>query len=279
MKVGFVTCVELGLACMQAIYDAGGHIDFAVTIPDKKAPRKSGRVHIDAFCCEHGVVLFKTENINDAACVAFLREQHADLLFIIGWSQIASPDVLRSAGLSIGMHPTLLPTGRGRAAIPWAIAKGLAETGVTMFVLDEGVDTGDIISQIRVPIGDRETASTLYARLLEAHSRLMRDSWASLAIGTVHRRPQDHSKATVWSARTPADGELRREMSVVEVDRLVRATTHPYPGAFIKLADDRILRIWAGAIAQSRPQAQGTRRIQFANGDYDAVDWKEEASV
>jgi methionyl-tRNA formyltransferase len=261
---------------MEVIAAAGGRLSAAMTIPDDRAVRKSGRVFIDAHCTQHGIPLGKFRNINDPDALDWLRAQDLDWLFIIGWSQIAGPDVLASVRQgAIGMHPTLLPQGRGRAAIPWAILKGLDRTGVTMFKLDAGVDSGPIIAQREVPIGPRETATTLYARVEDAHRALMREAWPQLRAGRVTLTPQDESKATYWPGRTPEDGRLLPSMSVQEADRLVRAVTHPYPGAFIDLPEGR-LRVWEASIAGggagttsiegAKMLRSTTRSLQFADG-------------
>jgi len=166
---------------------------------------------------------------------------------------------------AIGMHPTLLPQGRGRAAIPWAILKGLDRTGVTMFKLDAGVDSGPVIAQREVAIGPRETATTLYARVEAAHRDLMRVAWANLSAGRVTLTPQDESLATYWPGRMPEDGRLLPTMTVAEADRLVRAVTEPYPGAFIDGPDGR-LRVWEAVPAGAESGATG-ERLRFADGE------------
>lgn len=273
MRIGFVTCVELGLSCLREIYSVGGAVDWIMTLRDDLAPRKAGRVYVDEFCREHATELAKVRNINDPDALGLLRAQRLDWLFIIGWSQIAGPGVLASVRRGVlGMHPTLLPEGRGRAAIPWAILKGLRETGVTLFQLDAGVDTGPIITQERIPIEPRETATTLYSKVVTAHRSLIRRAWPSIAEGRVVLHPQEEERASYWPGRTPEDGRLDRTMSVAEVDRLVRATTRPYPGAFIDL-NGRRLRIWAGVpVGGPSAAAAGGLEIGFCDGYYLASD-------
>jgi methionyl-tRNA formyltransferase len=281
-KFGFVSCVGLGLTCMETIYRLGGHLDLAITLHDHLAPRKSGRVYIDDFCSAKEIDLVKVHNINDGAAISAVGEHELDWLFIIGWSQIARKTILETPHIgAIGIHPTLLPRGRGRAAIPWAILKGLEKTGVTMFRLDEGVDTGDIIAQEVLPIAANETATTLYERVRSAHQALIEQAWPSLLSGTVRFQPQDGSAATQWPGRTPADGLIHPEMDCQTVDRLVRATTHPYPGAFIDFHGKRY-RIWAGRIGSGEPTpqvvavGQGELTIPTSNGSFIATDWGEE---
>lgn len=247
MRFGFITCVDLGRACIEEILSVGGHLEFLGTLPDNLARQKSGRTYIDDLAARAGVRLAKFRNINDEDSVAAIRRAELDWLFVIGWSQIAKAHVLQATrNGAIGMHPTLLPEGRGRAAVPWAILKGLPRTGVTMFQLAEGVDTGDILAQRVIPLDERETATTLYGKVADAHRDLIHDAWADLDHGRLDPRPQDERAASVWPGRRPEDGLLvPRGMTVGNVDRHVRALTRPYPGAYIRRRDDS-LTIWEG---------------------------------
>jgi methionyl-tRNA formyltransferase len=273
VRVGFVTCVELGLACAQEIIAAGGSLHCMLTLHDHIARRKAGRVYIDDFCAAQGIPLFKLRNINDADAVEFLRQNDLDWLFIIGWSQIAHEAVLAAPRLGVlGAHPTLLPVGRGRASIPWAIVKRLPHTGVTLFQLDSGVDTGPILEQVTIPIASRETATTLYAKVADAHRTLIRSAWPAIANGTVVPRPQDHAQATEWPGRTPEDGRLDLSMTLDDADLLVRAATHPYPGAFIDLPEGR-LRVWSGEpLPRGAVVPPGAVALEFSGGTYVALD-------
>jgi methionyl-tRNA formyltransferase len=254
---------------MDAIYEAGGALDVAFTLRDEIAPAKSGRVWIDEFCDSRSIPLVKIRHVNEQAVLNEIAARNLDWLFIIGWSQIAGPAVLAAprAGV-LGIHPTLLPEGRGRAAIPWAILKGLKQTGITLFKLDSGVDTGPIVAQEVVAISPSETATTLYARIADAHRKLIHSVWSALASGAVIVTPQHESLATVWPGRRPEDGEFDASASVYDVERLVRAVTHPYPGAFSRI-DGRIVRVWKGAVG-----ASNGFQIRLADGIYTATDYE-----
>lgn len=245
MKMAFATCVKLGLSCIEEIYKIGGKLDLLITLKDEKAKNKSGRIYLDDFSKKHNIPLLKINNINDHEVIDTLKIYEIDWLFIIGWSQIAKSELLNTPNLGcIGMHPTLLPVGRGRAAVPWAILKGLKETGVTMFKLDEGVDTGPIIGQIKIPIEPKETATTLYKKVDVAHISLISGHWNDIVKDDVKMLIQDESIATYWPGRKPEDGEIYATMTMEEADRMVRAVTKPYPGAFFK-DKDKIIRIWS----------------------------------
>jgi len=267
MRYGFVTCVRLGRACIEEILGSGNAIHMMMTLKDDRSRRKSGRIYLDDLAAEHRIPLHKIDHINDPAAVTALRDADLDWLFIVGWSQIANAEVLSSVRRGVlGMHPTLLPEGRGRASIPWAILKQLDQTGVSLFRLVEGVDTGPVLAQQVIAIDADETAGRLYSKVISAHLDLLRDIWHGLDDGTVEEILQDESKATVWPGRRPEDGEILPEsMSVGDVDRLVRATGKPYPGAFIARPDGSVLRVWSGAPSFGEPSAV---EIQLTDGRY-----------
>ena len=279
-RVGFVTCVRLGLSCIEAIYEVDGELQLAVTLRDDLARQKSGRIFLDDFCSRRRVPLCKIRNLNDPDAVSAIRGADLDWLFVIGWSQIAGSDVLRATRRGVlGMHPTLLPIGRGRAPIPWAILYRLPETGVTLFQLDAGVDTGPIIAQYTVPVEPRETATSLYAKIDHAHAALLREHWHPLMRGELSPQPQQEERATTWSGRRPEDGRLTSEMNALEADCLIRAVTHPYPGAFIDTPEGR-LRIWSSGAPMEdlgglNPESN-VLRLQFRDGWLDATIWVEE---
>lgn len=233
MKFGFVTCVQLGESCIDAIYQVGGKLSVVITLPDNVSVKKTGRVYLDEFCKSKSIPLIKNSHVNDRLVIDVIKKYEIDWLFIIGWSQIANQELLNTPKRGVlGMHPTLLPQGRGRAAIPWAIIKGLSKTGVTLFQLDAGVDTGPIAAQIVIPLAEDETAAGLYDKVERAHVELMKEVIPKLMNDTLTLIKQDEELATEWEGRKPDDGKINLDGSVYEGDRLIRAVTRPYPGAF-----------------------------------------------
>lgn len=272
-KIGIVTCVELGQCCIEEVLASGGNFSLFVTLKDELARGKSGRIYLDDLAKRTHTPLVKIKHINDAYSIRTIRDANLDWLFIVGWSQIADASVLSSVRQGVlGMHPTLLPEGRGRASIPWAILKRLPETGVTLFKLDEGVDTGPILAQERIVLSDDETATRLYARIGIAHKLLIRNIWGKLVSNCIEVAPQDQGSGSYWPARRPQDGQLDLTMTVAEVDCLVRATTRPYPGAFFESELGR-LRIWSGE-AGNTASSDGVPVLQFADGNYLPLDYQ-----
>ena len=96
-KFGFITCVKLGLSCIEAIYSIGEKLDLVITLPDDASKNKSGRVNIDEFCHKNKIKLLKFKQINDPKLIKCIKEYEIDWLFIIGWSQIAKKRITRSS--------------------------------------------------------------------------------------------------------------------------------------------------------------------------------------
>lgn len=271
MKIAFCTCVQIGKSCIEAVLNIGGKFDLFLTLHDHKSMSKSGRIYLDEIAETSNTPLFKINHINDPDVSKIIANYEIDWLFIIGWSQIASAELIDIPRMGvIGAHPTLLPVGRGRAAVPWAIIKGLDKTGVTFFKMNEGVDTGEILDQIEIPIINNENATSLYFKVNAAHVALIKQIWPKLINGSLVGTKQDESKATYWEGRKPSDGELKTTMSVNEVEILVRATTRPYPGAYKVLDDKTKLIVWAGALSTQENSLQ----LQFCDGVYYATDYE-----
>jgi methionyl-tRNA formyltransferase len=274
MRFGFVTCVQLGLSCMEAIYESGGKLDLAITLNDKQAVNKSGRVYIDEFCATHGIDLIKSKHVNESEVIDAIKSHKIDWLFIIGWSQIANESVLNAPKCGVlGMHPTLLPVGRGRAAIPWAILKSLEKTGVTMFKLDTGVDTGDIVDKYIIPLFPSINATELYEKVDEAHVLLIKKVFPQLQSGVVRFTTQDESIATEWPGRSPEDGAINLKGSVYDAERLVRGVTRPYPGAFFFRNGKKYI-VWKSEIINSRQQTDNQLCLSFEDGVLCCLEWE-----
>ena len=143
------------------------------------------------------------------------------------------------------MHPTLLPRHRGRAPVPWAILTGLARTGVTLFeIVDASADSGSIVGQLTLDVAPDETATTLFARIADAHVELTQELLPQIIARTAPRIPQDPTRASSWPRRTPADGIIDWDTRARYLYDWVRAQTRPYPGAFTFLGDEKVI-VWS----------------------------------
>jgi methionyl-tRNA formyltransferase len=169
----------------------------------------------------------------DAALAARVRAAAPDLLFSFYFRHLLPDEILTLPRLgAYNLHGSLLPRYRGRAPVNWAVARGETQTGATLHVMAKKADAGDIVDQEPVPIGPDDTAYEVQKRVTQAGVKILERRLSELAAGTAPRRPQDEAAATTFPRRTPEDGRIDWTRPAEQVHNLVRAVTHPYPGAF-----------------------------------------------
>ncbi len=255
----FVGAVEEGRRCLEAMLSAGERFVGCVTLDPGPASRTSGVAAFDDLAARHRVPLLKVVDLNHPANVEKVVALAPDLILVIGWTRLLGRDLLAIPRLGcVGFHASLLPRYRGRAPVNWAIINGERETGNTMFFLDEGVDTGDVIAQRRIPIAEEDTCATLYRKAADAAVEMLAENLPLLKAGRAPRIPQDASRATEMPARRPEDGRIDWDRAPRDLYNWVRALTRPYPGAFT-LLDGRRLLVWeAREAGGARPAPPGT---------------------
>jgi methionyl-tRNA formyltransferase len=260
MRLVWVSFDVMGRDCLAAAADAGAEVAAVVTLPGPIDPNRSGQCSFDEIAADLGARLIETADVNSPETIAALREADPDLIFVVGWSQLVMDEFIGLPRHGVfGMHPTMLPRHRGRAAIPWAILSGLAKTGVTLFQIADGTaDSGPIVGQVEVPIAPDETATTLYEKVTAAHLELVREYVPKVVDGTAERTPQDTRRASSWPKRTPTDGIIDWETRAPYLYDWVRAQTRPYPGAFTYLGDEKVVVWRARAVELDEDAPAGT---------------------
>lgn len=263
-SIAFVGCVREGKECLQEILDVDGNVTAIFTFEDEIAARTSGAIPFDDIAASHNIPLYKIKNTNTPETVELIKEVQPDVMFVVGWTRLVSAEVLAIPQYGcIGMHASLLPKYRGRAPVNWALINNEKLTGNTMILLDDGVDTGDILLQRTIPITLADTCKTLYDKVAQAGREMIREIVPYLEKGELPRSPQNHAEATVMPKRTPDDGLIDWEKSSLELYNWVRALTHPYPGAFTFLNNKKLF-VWEAGIEHHsdksliRPKTPGT---------------------
>jgi methionyl-tRNA formyltransferase len=189
------------------------------------------------------------KDINHPNNVAWIREREPDVIFCFGWSSLLKSEVLNIPRLGVvGYHPSLLPFNRGRHPIIWALALGLTETGSTFFFMDEGADTGSILSQREVVISPDDNAQMLYDRLTSTAMKQLDEFVPALVNGQFECRKQDLRVGNVWRKRGMADGRIDWRMSSSSIHNLVRALSKPYPGAHVDYMSQQP-KVWKVEVA------------------------------
>jgi methionyl-tRNA formyltransferase len=184
------------------------------------------------------------ENPLDPSSISRVRAARADLIFSFYYRRVLPEEMLAAARLgAYNVHGSLLPKFRGRAPVNWAVLKGETRTGATLHVMNERADRGPIVDQEAVPIGPDDTAYEVQRRVTAAAVVVLARQLDALEAGTARAVPQDESKASRFGRRTPEDGRIDWSRPAKEVHDLVRAVTHPYPGAFTEIFGGRTF-VW-----------------------------------
>ena len=253
MRILFFGYHNVGYFCLQALIDlcreCGDEIAAVVTHSDN--PNEHiWFASVRELAFRHYLPLYQPEDPNDPAFVAVMAKLKPDFLFSCYYRQMLKQPLLdlpRRGALNL--HGSLLPRYRGRVPVNWVLVHGETETGVSLHYMVAKADRGDIVGQKKVPIAAEDTAQTLFAKITAAAAELMRETYPLLRAGKAPRMPQDPSRASYFHGRKPEDGRIDWTKSAQEIYNLVRAVTHPYPGAFTFLGEKKLFVWWGRPVA------------------------------
>lgn len=255
MRVVFWGTPEPAVPSLRALLAAPDvEVVAAVTNPD----RPSGRGYaltpppVKLAAAEAGVPVLQPDKPREL--LAHLAELAPAACAVVAYGALLPGDVLAAGGAGfVNLHFSLLPAHRGAAPVAHSILAGDARTGVSCFVLEEGMDTGPVLATVETAIGPRETAGELTARLAELGAPLLVDALRGLVDGTLEAHPQDHARATSAPKIRPEDARLDWAAPAARVDRAVRAF-NPVPGAHTTFGGER-LKVHRGTPLEAAPAA------------------------
>jgi methionyl-tRNA formyltransferase len=263
--IGAVGSTEIVLRAMQ---EAGNPpILLATLAPEIGPTRHADYVNLAAQATTATKVLF-VERTDSCEFIRHMRELSPDIMLIIGWSQIIGPELRAVARYGcVGFHPSLLPALRGRAVIGWTILLGLRETGVTLFQISDGVDDGPIFAQKRIALDERENISTLVGKLSIALGQMIKELLPLLINGEAKATVQSDKGVSYCARRTAVDSLIDWRAGRESIDRLIRASSPPYAGAFTFTRKRKVL-IWEAELWQQRTfHAAEGQIVDYVDGD------------
>ena len=248
MRLVFCGTPQFAVPTLKALLQAGHRVELVLSQPD----RASGRgmeVQISPlkrYAEQHGLALTQPEKIrNNTELQERLRALSPDAIIIVAYGRLIPPWMLALPKYgNLNVHASLLPKYRGAAPIQWAVANGETETGVTTMRIDEGLDTGDVLLQERVPISPQQTSVELSPVLAEVGAELMVRTLAGLEQGTLQAAKQDSTKATLAPILQREDGRDRLESDrTTDLRPLARVSTlagsvHKFPRKEIASSHD-----------------------------------------
>ena len=244
MRIVFIGTVDFSYQALEALIGDGFNIVGVIT--KKKSDFNADFCDLTPLTEKYHIPVFFRKKDNEKAIISFLKEKKPDVIYCFGWSHILPTEILSIPKYGVvGFHPAELPNNRGRHPLIWAIFLGLKRTASTFFIMDEGADTGDIISQEIVNIEESDTAKTLYKKVTDVAIRqiISFSKEFELKGNNIEKKKQDITKGNSWRKREKIDGQIDFRMSSDAIYNLVRALTHPYVGAHIIL-EEKEIKIW-----------------------------------
>ncbi len=251
MKVVFMGTPDYAARALEAIINAGHEVTAAVTQPDRPKGR-SGQVQcspVKECAVKHGITVLQPVKIKTPEAIEELRRYVADIYVVAAFGQILSKEILETPKFGcVNIHASLLPKYRGAAPINQCIIDGENETGVTIMQMDTGIDTGDILTQKKVILEDKETAETLFDKLTQAGAELIVETLPQIEQGVLIPTKQDESGASYVKMMDKAKGKIDWTCDAVSIERLVRGL-NPWPSAYT-FYQEKTVKIWRSDVVE-----------------------------
>lgn len=245
MRLVFMGTPAFAVPSLVALLKNGFHVVLVVTQPDKPKGRggRAAPPPVKEIAIAYGVPVIQPERLKEEGFLARLYQAAPDAIVVTAYGKILPSEILRLPRLGcINVHASLLPKYRGAAPVQWALMNGESETGVTIMLMDEGMDTGDILLQQKVPILDNDNFGSLYDRLSRLGAELLIETLQRLQSNRLERLPQDHSRASYAPLLTPLNEVIAWNLPAENIRNQVRALD-PQPGARTFLSG-KLLKIW-----------------------------------
>lgn len=251
MRVIFMGTPDFSVQTLQAIYEAGHEVCLVVTQPDKPKGRGHAMQYtpVKEYAVEKGIEVFQPVKIREQEAVEKLRSYQADIMVVVAFGQIVSKEILDMCPYGcINVHASLLPKYRGAAPIQRVIIEGEKESGVTIQQMNEGIDTGDMISKVIVPIDEKETGGTYHDKLAEAGATLCVATLKDIAAGRITKTPQKEEDSCYAKKIQKELGNIDFTKNAEEIERLIRGL-NPWPSAYTTL-HGKTLKVWAAEVEE-----------------------------
>lgn len=248
LRIVFMGTPEFAVASLDALVKAGCNIVGVLTAPDKPAGRgmQLQQSAVKKYAVEHDLKILQPDKLKNPEFLEELRSLNADIQIVVAFRML--PEVIWNMPPmgTINLHGSLLPQYRGAAPINWAIINGEKETGVTTFRLKQEIDTGDILLQRSIPIGENETAGELHDKMKETGARLLLETVKGSADGTLKETPQSpetDSRLLKLAPKLHTDnGRINWSDTVDNIHNLIRGLS-PYPAAFT-IINEKMFKIF-----------------------------------
>ena len=245
MKIIFMGTPDFAAASLEALIDSRHEIQAVVTQPDKPKGRKGELTPspVKVVAEGKGIKVYQPQKVRDEEFVKTLRAYNPDVIVVVAFGQIIPLSILQMPKYGcVNIHGSLLPKYRGAAPIQWAVLDGEKETGITTILMDEGIDTGDILLKKTIKIDADETSGSLFDKLKALGAETILETLDELEKGSITPTKQGESPTAYAKMLTKAMGLIDFTKSAKELDCFVRGMD-PWPSAYTLLAG-KTLKLW-----------------------------------
>lgn len=259
MRIVFMGTPDFAVGSLQALAEAGKYeIVSVITQPDR--PKGRGRqmlmTPVKEYALSQGYEVHQPQRVKTPEFVAQLREMNPDLIVVAAFGQLLSQEILSMPKYGcINVHASLLPKYRGAAPIHYAIMQGEKESGVTIMQMDIGMDTGDMIKKVVVPIDENMTMGELHDELKVKGAELLLEVIDDIDAGKAMPEKQNEAEATYASLLKRDMERIDWSKAAADIHNLIRGF-NPAPGAFTKLPDGKNLKIWGSRLTDKTATAE-----------------------
>ena len=247
MKIVFMGTPDFSLQPLKSLVEAGHDVSLVLTREDKKRNRgELSPTPVKELAQELNIPVLTHSKMKDEALIERLKSENADFFVVVAYGKILPKEILDIPKLGcINIHASLLPEYRGAAPIQWSIIDGKKKTGITTMLMDEGLDTGDILKQYELPIADDETGGSLFDKLAILGGEAIADTIANF--DSITPTPQGEATTEYAKMISKQMGEIDFNKSATEIERLIRGM-NPWPSAYTKY-EGKVLKIWEAEVA------------------------------
>lgn len=267
MKIVYMGTPDFAVPPLRALAEAGYEIAAVVTQPDKPKGRSKALMPtpVKEEAMKHNILVYQPVKVKSPEFMEILEEIHPDMIVVAAFGQIIPKAILELPKFGcINIHASLLPKYRGAAPIQQAVIDGEKESGVTIMRMGTGIDTGDMISKIVVPLSEEETGGSLFDKLALAGAELLIKTLPAIADGTAVYEKQPEESPTPYAAMiTKQMGCMDFNRSAVELERLVRGM-NPWPSAYTHV-NGKTLKVWKSEAAPSEKSGMAPGTILKAD--------------
>ncbi len=250
MNIVFMGTPDFAVPCLQKLLDAGYPVTGVFTQPDKPKGRGYKLVppSVKELAMAHDIPVFQPNSLRNDESFEMIKSCAPDLIVVVAYGKILPKRVLELPKYGcINVHASLLPRYRGAGPIQWAILNGESETGITTMYMGEGLDTGDMLEQVKTPIGENETADELYTRLSKMGAETLLVTLQKLEADALLRTPQDDSLSSYAPILDKSLCPIDFNKTAWEIHNQIRglsswpAATTTYKGKRLKVYESRIV--------------------------------------